>query len=194
MSAVERCLEQGNADPVLVNYLDEILSWRLSDEQWTDISKRAFEMFLDQLLIANPNNYSQLFPETLVEDHAKVRYRQLIVLFHPDRGEMDHAWLTYRAERLNTAYSSYRKLRVVDQAEKPATKSDRGDGPLRDATSTKRVRVMQKSTARENSSSFSRGLRRLLGSPEQFEKNVFIGLIALAAFFVGLILLSLLVS
>ena len=192
MSALQRCLEQGSADPVLITYLDEILAWRLNGASWDKPRKAAFEVFLDQLLIANPNNYNDLFMHGLSKAQAKTRYRQLIGLFHPDRGAQDPAWLTYRAERINTAYSRF--IEALD------AKSENTNPPKSEPTSTVRlstsavVKPKLKTKRRVILPFSTRDLRKWLGSPEKFEKHVFIGLIGLAAFIVTLLLLSALVS
>ena len=128
----------------------------------------------------------------LSKAQAKTRYRQLIGLFHPDRGAQDPAWLTYRAERINTAYSRF--IEALD------AKSENTNPPKPEPTSAVRLSAIavvkpKLKTRRRVILPFStRDLRKWLGSPEKFEKHVFIGLIGLAAFIVTLLLLSALVS
>jgi len=115
------CLEQGRAEEGLIRYLDDFLAWYAAINAVTQPAgiehaldmfghqelRVRFEEFIDQLVIANPNNYLLLFPAQMSKEEAKTRYRQLIRTFHPDRGEKNEAWLTFRAERINNAYDEY---------------------------------------------------------------------------------------
>ena len=115
------CLELGYADLELIRHLDDLLAWQASIGNGDQNSftaellrkyqetglREQFEEFLDQLIIANQDGYKQIFPTALNEKQAKTRYRQLIRVFHPDRGIKDEAWLNYRAEKINTAYQRY---------------------------------------------------------------------------------------
>lgn len=192
MSAIERCLEQGSADPVLISYIDEILSWRLNGAHWDKSAKGSFEEFLDQLLIANPNNYQELFPSDLSAEQAKARYRQLIGLFHPDRGAKAPTWLTYRAERLNSAYSEYQKKRHSQNDHQGSTSPKSRSSAISGAAHKSMVEQAPKAKRRIILPLTTRDIRKWLGSPEKFEKKVFLGLIAAAALFVTLLLLSVL--
>lgn len=194
MSALQRCLEQGSADPVLIVHLDEVLSWRLNGTSWENSKKASFEVFLDQLLIANPNNYTELFAQGLTKAQAKKRYRKLIGLFHPDRGAQDPAWLTYRAERINTAYSQFRETHHTKDKHASTQSLESGVASV-GTLSTKTIAKEKPKAKRRVILPFSaRDVRKWLGSPEKFEKQVFIALIALATFIVALLLLSAAVS
>ena len=114
-----RCLKLGVSEVELRIHLDEMVSWysrlsRGSDEFAASLIseygeqgfKQRFEEFLDRLVVAD-NKGQRLFPQELSDAQAKKRYRQLIRVFHPDRGAKDEVWLNYRAEIINANYEKY---------------------------------------------------------------------------------------
>lgn len=115
-----RSLRLGLADPNLFPHLDAILSWYAADKDIEDLFykeivdefgergfKKKFEECLDRLTVSNFSiGANDLFGE-LDPDYAKVRYRKLIRVFHPDRGENEEQWLNYRAERINAYYKEF---------------------------------------------------------------------------------------
>ncbi len=113
-----RCLELGTTDPALADSFTQISSWMRGadnvDPAYKQLQARhsqewialRYEEFLDRLFVAE-NAVAKMFPTNLTDDEAKMRYRQLIRIFHPDRGAHEPAWLNYRAERVNKAFDAF---------------------------------------------------------------------------------------
>jgi len=112
------CLAQCKLDIALLEYLDDILDWyskrnvsRKGDLLSDLISKygeedfrRRYEEVVGQFLT---HHSAYLFPLNLEKDKAKLRYRLLIRVFHPDRGVKDTQWLTACSEIINRTYNEY---------------------------------------------------------------------------------------
>ncbi len=115
-----RSLRLGLADPKLFPHLDDILTWYGSDTENPDLFleslvtefgdkefRKKFEECMDRLTVSNFSIDSKQLFGNLTPDLAKVRYRKLIRVFHPDRGENQEDWLNYRAERLNVYFKEH---------------------------------------------------------------------------------------
>jgi len=168
------CLEQGSADEVLICYLDDFLSWYAK-----------LGSAIDQLVIANPNNYDKLFPQELAKDQAKARYRQLIRIFHPDRGVKHEAWLTFRAERVNNAYKLYSDKRRAFQAEPFITNSAPRNKPTATGVATpyRKPKVYK-----------ARKLHQLLGDPVKLQKRIIWSFSVVSALVVSMLIVSVFAS
>jgi len=109
-------LEFGTVDRKQLEYFDEIMSWitRGDDDSFLLLQKKIgerelaqrIEEFLDQLVVGDCP-LGIMFPLKLNQENAKKRYRQLIRVFHPDRGVKSQEWLNNRAERINKAFEKY---------------------------------------------------------------------------------------
>lgn len=197
------CLNAGRADPVLWENFDAVLSWLGSEsfehilaeagyaEQNSDQQpgcQRQVVELIDQLVIANPESYAQLFPVELEQAKAKQRFRKLMGVFHPDRGNKREAWLNYRSERVNKAYRTYRKLR-----RKPAKVTPHS---INVASSSAKVKVAPSQSVSRISklrAVLKPGvtvLRQKAGSAEEMQKRI----IWLVGGVAGFILLSLLLA
>ena len=199
------CLEQGRAEEGLIRYLDEFLAWYAAinavsqpagiehalDMFGQQELRVRFEEFIDQLVIANPNNYLVLFPAEIPKENAKIRYRHLIRTFHPDRGEKSEAWLTFRAERVNNAYEEYLSGNTSNSVE------------LADAAQAIRVNP---SNPKHSTSSLphkkprwairyrKQKLRQWLGDPVVLQSRIIWGLTAIAIGVVAMLLVSVLAT
>lgn len=111
------CLELETVDLDLLNSVDDLLSWialrndnssyqALEQKYGEQVLNERFEEFLDRLIVGDLAA-GEMFPLSLSEEHAKRRYRQLIRIFHPDRGAKSEVWLNYRAEKINKAHKYY---------------------------------------------------------------------------------------
>jgi len=115
-SMLESSLQDGDVDFRLEKYLDEILSWSLRrrDHSYLLLQEKfggvallkLIEVFLDKLILSDSSNY-EIFPLNLSVSQTKKRYRQLIRIFHPDRGTNSQEWLNSCAEKINKAYQNY---------------------------------------------------------------------------------------
>ena len=191
-----KCLQLGISDDSLFANLNETLSWYssfASSEQndakdalsvallnkysQSDVRAR-FEEFLDRLLISN-GNLDRFFNTSDSEASAKKRYRQLIRVFHPDRGAKDQDWLNYRAEKINRAYNAYKERdHNTDQtvfepvANKPA-----------------QAKVVKPNKAKSAPTGFklkyrSSNMRNVLGNPKDVQRRLLIGLGCLSFFLI----------
>lgn len=118
------CLELGTSNVALANHFDQIVVWVRSegdgDELYTNLEVRyskdwiqlRYEEFLDRLFLSE-TPLASIFPPSLSTEEAKTRYRQLIRIFHPDRGAHEEVWLNYRAEIINKAFKEYEGKREV---------------------------------------------------------------------------------
>lgn len=192
------CLNQGRADETLITYLDEFLEWYAAInaitqppgiehaiEMFGEQGLRVqFEEFIDQLVIANPNNYRRLFPSLLSREQAKTRYRHLIRIFHPDRGTKTEAWLTFRAERINKAYNNY--LRGEGPRESSAHRPAVAD---RVPVASRRVQNRERNLRWAIRFSKER-LRAWLGDPVVLQNRIVWGLTLVAITVVVMLLIS----
>eukprot|EP00172_Hildenbrandia_rubra_P000190 Plantae.Rhodophyta-Hildenbrandia_rubra.ctg1086.p2 GENE.Plantae.Rhodophyta-Hildenbrandia_rubra.ctg1086~~Plantae.Rhodophyta-Hildenbrandia_rubra.ctg1086.p2 ORF type:complete len:184 (-),score=13.38 Plantae.Rhodophyta-Hildenbrandia_rubra.ctg1086:1791-2342(-) len=181
-----------------MDYLDEFMEWYAginADVQAAGVDRALvmfgeaglrlrFEEFVDQLVIANPNNYKKLFPAELAQEQAKVRYRLLIRLFHPDRGEKNQAWLNFRAERVNSAYQAYIDTEVEENAGPSST--------IRMARPETRASQLRKTNSKPRWAIRYRKeqLRKWLGDPEELQKRIVWSLAGVAVVIVLMFLIS----
>ncbi len=207
LPTLSHCVERGSADPTLMRYIDEILCWWFAPGTEKQLDARRalvsgdgaqcnerFEEFVDQLLIANPDNYQKLFSPALSRARAKTRYRQLIRLFHPDRGAKNQAWLTYRAERVNASYSRFAERKEQALKSSRITQKPNATAPAIQVASQSSGKKKAGRNKRRLIFPISRpGMRRLLGSAEKFQRQLVVWMIGLATLFVVLLLLSALV-
>lgn len=195
-STFSECIELETIEASLLDDLGGILSWFISTGLEDSYKRslidlygeqefiRRFEELVDRLIIAD-YAVGDMFPLCLNEGDAKKRYRQLIRIFHPDRGIKPERWLTYRAEKINKAYRSYQDA-----------ESDSRGGVYSDETSIvtqqappannnkKKTRPKTKFTYQPNA------WRSRLGSAKQFQRRVVLSLSLLSIFLVFIFYLS----
>lgn len=194
-----RCLQLGITDQELRMHLDELLAWygNRSQKESEELTaallaqydeqdlKQRFEELLDRLFIVDGKSKS-LFPAQLGAEQAKKRYRQLIRVFHPDRGSKDEVWLNYRAELINRAYDNYRS-----PSNSTATASASGKRPsankAQNYSSARPFKETGKKAAKGKplsmpSIKFRPSVwRKRLGDPKKLQRNIII-VIALVSF------------
>ncbi|MFT5606643.1 MAG: hypothetical protein ACI9PZ_000439 [Parvicella sp.] len=122
-NSLHRSLKLGYADSTLLQHIDDLLLWfpislseqadklglSLVAEFGEAAYKVSFENLLDRLLLDSSNRRYGPFETTLKPSEAKWRYRKLMGIFHPDKGANEPEWLNFRAEKINTYYSDYKK-------------------------------------------------------------------------------------
>ncbi len=116
---LERSLELRFAEPELSNFVDEILVWfsSVDSDNPDDLGQKLikfygntefralFEDCIDRLMISNSS--AGIFESCNTSQQAKWRYRKLMSVFHPDKGENTQTWLNFRAEKINRAYQEF---------------------------------------------------------------------------------------
>jgi len=182
------CLELGISDDSLLENISDILSWYSSfniddsDSDYLDLSSRLldryndsdvrgrFEEFLDRQLISN-DSLESFFRMSSSEAAAKKRYRQLMRVFHPDRGAKDEVWLNYRAEKVNRAYTAYKERSQNDSRVS-------FEAPVNKAASAEVVTPDKSKGTSTNFTLKYRGnaLRKVLGNPKDVQRRLLIGL------------------
>ena len=190
-----KCLELGTVDPSLANAYEEIVDWmrktKSHDDGYLELIDKygesglnlRFEEFLDRLLIAD-NASAEMFPISLQVEDAKKRYRQLIRIFHPDRGAHDEDWLNYRAERINSSYKEYEnrpQLQTAEVVMPTAKKQADNNGTIYKNQSNKiNTKIKYKPNA----------MRAKLGNAATLQKKIIFALCSFSVFLVLLVFLS----
>lgn len=183
-----KCLELGISDDTLFLDLNDILSWYSSfgaggsnnidsELSSTLLNKYSqadacarFEEFLDRLLISE-QGLDRFFMSSGSEANSKKRYRQLIRVFHPDRGAKEQVWLNYRAEKINRAYQRYKDgdkniNSTLSQSESVVT-------PHRSTEATINRKPKAKSKPQNFKLKYRRNeLRNLLGDPKDVQRRL----------------------
>ena len=186
-------LKLETVDIELLNNIDEILAWtgKGDGDEYLSLQKDIgseglylrIEEFLDRLIVGDCA-LGEMFPPVLSEGEAKKRYRQLIRIFHPDRGVKPEVWLNYRAEKINKAYDDFVN---GDQVfiKKEQTDSVKAAGSQKSKEKkTKASRSQVKFTYRPNV------WRERLGNPKEFQRKILIVLFVIALLLVLLVYLS----
>lgn len=199
------CLEQGRAEEGLIRYLDDFLAWYAAINAVTQPAgiehaldmfgpqelRIRFEEFIDQLVIANPNNYLLLFPAETPKEKAKTRYRHLIRTFHPDRGEKNEAWLTFRAERVNNAYEEY----LSDKSANTVERTDATQAIRVNPSNPKHLATLQQQKKARWAIRYRKEkLRQWLGDPVVLQSRIIWWLTAIAIGVVAMLLVSVLAT
>ena len=182
------CLELGISDASLFPNLNDTLLWYSSFGSGSDDSddelaslllskysqedvRARFEEFLDRQLISN-DSLDSFFRMSGSETAAKKRYRQLMRVFHPDRGAKDEVWLNYRAEKVNRAYTAYKGRAQNDNRvsfEAPINKAASAEvvTPDKPQGANSSFKLKYRSTA----------LRSVLGNPKDVQRRLLLSLI-----------------
>lgn len=192
-STFSQCMELETIEALLLDDLEVILSWFISTDSEDSYKRklhelygeqefiRRFEELIDRLIIGD-YAVGDMFPLSLSESDAKKRYRQLIRIFHPDRGAKSEKWLTYRAEKINKAYQLYQ-----------ATDNDSnciaypGESSIAtDLPSANKSKKQSKTTFIYQPNAW----RSRLGSAKQFQQRVVLSLSLLSVFLVSIFYFS----
>jgi len=173
-------------DVELLGCLDEVLTWvsRRDAESYFDLVEsigeesvvRRVEELLDAMM-AGSSLSCKFFPESLLPAHAKKRYRQLIRVFHPDRGIKPQEWLNARAEKINKAYRIY-----VDSITELSV-----EGP---APVVEPVTVVARKAKTVGFKYRSSVWRQRFGSPKVLQRRVVCGLLLLPLMLILMVYLS----
>jgi len=117
-----RGLEQASSEPQLYAYLDELLDWGTpSNDQNAEDDLRLtllerygerelrsrYERVVERLIFHGNEVIEDLFSSANGLQEAKLRYRKLMRVFHPDIGVSQQSWLNSRSEKLNGAYRAF---------------------------------------------------------------------------------------
>lgn len=178
-------IELETIDISLLDDIDAILAWTSSGQTYTELVDiygeaellKRFEELLDRLVVGD-HSVGEMFPSILSPDNAKKRYRQLIRVFHPDRGSKPEIWLNYRAEKINKAYKRYLELGrepVMASVDiKPGKPNKVKPSSVRRGTIVYRPNVW----------------RERLGSPKEFQQKVLIALVLVSLLLISVVYFS----
>ena len=185
-------LKAESVDDELLVYLDDILSWvslgksnaeyvLLCEEIGEECLTQRVEEFLDRLLMGG-RQLSDVFLLSINTEHAKKRYRQLIRVFHPDRGVKPEAWLNNRAEKINKAYNSFLNREEGEVEPSFSSEAPSESGAVDD------LNVQSRKIALKTKFRYKPNVwRDRLGSPKEFQKKILLTLLVFPAFLVLLV-------
>ena len=185
------CLELGTTNVRLGDYFENIIALmrdsadpksplnRLVETHSSVWVQLRYEEFLDRLFVSELAA-SSAFPVDLPVENAKMRFRQLIRVFHPDRGAHEEAWLNYRAERINQTYKDYQ----VKKAKRPSS--------IEVNLSEKKIATPPPPTNKVNSTIKYKpnALRERFGNADVVQRRIVLGLCLGASILVLLVFLS----
>ncbi|MFT4636266.1 MAG: hypothetical protein ACI9OI_002066 [Chitinophagales bacterium] len=187
-----KCLELGTTKASLANSYDEIVVWMRSstdpDSVYSELESRyskewlalRYEEFLDRLFVSE-SALAPMFPASLPSEQAKKRYRQLIRVFHPDRGAHEEMWLNYRAERVNKAFNEYER-----QPARPiADIMSAVEAPL-----TYKGRVVSKPKQGAKIKYRPNLLRQKLGNARQVQRKIILSLVVCSSIMILIVFAS----
>lgn len=188
-----RSLELGTTSAGLADYFEEIVELMKgvdgSDPKFKELIAShsiewvllRYEELLDRLFVSELA-VAQAFPSQFTEEKAKLRFRQLMRVFHPDRGAHEQAWLNYRAERLNKAYKDYQSKAIKPMA---------GEANISDnQTTSSQIKEPHKTRTKSTIKYKPNALRETFGNAEQVQKRIIFGIIFAASILVFLVYLS----
>lgn len=187
----------GKWEPALDEHMEELLRW-LANAQTPDVEAISAEFrkrdvgseearqltlaLLDRALfetssVPDPNRVLGISPGASREV-IRARYHRLIQIYHPDRNQGDPEWLNNRTERLNWAYSYFKK-----DAHRPTPANQAAQVGAK-ATPVRSTRTSGKGF-RDAYPDKGGTIRSYLGSSAQFQKRFLIGLILMATGLLG---------
>jgi len=184
-----QCLELGTTNAALASSLDQIAVWmRGTDPLYIKLEQKyssewlalRYEEFLDRMFVSE-NAVVTMFPTTMPADEAKKRYRQLIRVFHPDRGAHEELWLNYRAERVNKAYKEYEHPSEIPASD---TAANIKPAPAAAVELNSKARVNTKIKYKSNQ------LREKLGSARQVQRRIITGLVVASVLLILIVFAS----
>jgi len=197
-SEILKCLEFDETNPRLLPYLDEVLSLvaeinrqnssddsalnALSNKMGKDKLRDRIERYVSKTYLEQGDSVqSTLFSQCTAES-AKVRYRKLISLFHPDKGVNDQAWLNHRSEIINKTYESFKAGKFNN-----STSSVKTNTPINKQSNNFASPQYSKKAKHSSKNSF---IHKFSGQHEKFKSRLYKGLIATFLALVGLVYLS----
>jgi hypothetical protein len=203
-SLFERSIELKFAEPSLIDSIDQLLAWFASIEgdeidafgekligiYGLEELRLRFEDCMDRLLVSNMAR--GMFDNCGTKDEAKWRYRKLIRVFHPDRGANSEAWLNFRAEKINGAYSAFQDS-FLKSENKPREFRERRSKTRKSKKSSPRANRQSEHSelSRRPSSNLAKAdWRNRFGDPDLLEKRAIWSLVSISVIIFTLILLS----
>jgi hypothetical protein len=201
-NSLHRSLKLGYADSTLLQHIDDLLQWfpiSLSDQadklglslvaEFGEAAYKVnFENLLDRLLLDSSNSRCGPFETTLKPSEAKWRYRKLMGIFHPDKGANEPDWLNFRAEKVNTYYSDYKKNSKSDSHRHTESLDPSSEKNKKRSRRYSRRRSFSESVHLAKPRPLRRDWRERFGDPKDLERRI------IAVFVCAMVVFTLLLS
>lgn len=193
----------GRSEPVVQEHLDDLLVWLSNgdapvvnriEQAFTErqIERQEAEelalTLLDKVLFtASDSPYRILgLPPAANPEDSKIRYRRLILAFHPDRKQHLAEWLNERTERINAAYSQLKSGNYQEPKSNQPVRPQAGRNYSKPHPNKRGFQRQAPFTANPHSGR----MRASFGNASKFERRFFGTLIVFCAVFLGYLFYS----
>lgn len=139
--------------------------------------------YLDSSLFKDETDYYRLFglnPNSSLEA-VRMRHKQLLQIFHPDRHLQHREWFTKRTEQLNKAYACLRLRHDEPDGEERGPRARSRPHSSWKQANNKARRPIAWSRTPSNASKLRRKLTAWLGSSNVFERRVYVAVFSVPA-------------